>query len=240
MAIRTDDTGFKGYKLLQDTDAFCYGVDAVLLADYSRAEETEHVLDLGSGNGAVPIVLMGKFNPASVTGVEVQPTMAELASKSAELNGLSDRVKFICGDVKDIRNLVEGGSFDVVTCNPPYFESGRGPASSASAAFVARHETTAKLMDFVSAAAYALRRGGRFVLVHRPSRLPDIFECCRKCGLEPKKLRMVAPKDGESANIVLVSCVKGGGKELKIDPQLSVHTQDGGYTEEIERIYERI
>lgn len=239
MALRIDDIGFKGYRLLQDPDCFCYGVDAVLLAHYSRACKEDRVLDLGSGNGAVGLVIMGKYGPSALTGIELQPSMAELARKTAELNGLQNRMDFLCGDIKDIKQLVPAASFDVVTCNPPYFEQGRGPTSVVSESYIARHETTAVLADFAAAAAYALKPGGRFVLVHRPSRIPDIMESCRNCGLEPKRLRMVVPRQGESPNIVLVSCVKGGGKELKIDPQLAVRTADGSYTEEIDIIYER-
>ena len=240
MDLRLDDTGFKGYKLYQDPETFCYGVDAVLLADYAEIRKGENVLDLGCGNGAVPIVMLGKFDPACVTGIEVQPRMAELAEKTARYNNLQDKFNVITGDVLDIKQLVSAAQFDAVTCNPPYTESGRGPGAAAGASFIARHETTAALSDFIAAAAYALKPGGRFVMVHRPSRLADIICGCRDAGLEPKKMRLVAPREGCAANIVLISCVKGGGKQLTVDPQLVVRSEDGGYTQEINRIYERI
>ena len=240
MAIRADDIGFAGLTLLQDTDAFSYGIDAVLLADYCRASSSEHLLDLGSGNGAVAFVAYGKFAPASVTGIEVQETMVRLAQESARMNRLEEKLRFLQGDVKDIRDLVPAASFDAVMCNPPYGEAGRGPVSGSDAAYIARHETTASLLDFVNAAAYALRPGGRFVLVHRPSRLPDLFECCRACGLEPKRMRMVVPRPGAAPNIVLISASKGGGKELTVEPDLCVRSEDGSYSVELQKIYERI
>nr|MCR4724570.1 SAM-dependent methyltransferase [Clostridia bacterium] len=144
------------------------------------------------------------------------------------------------GDVLDIRKYVHAASFDAVTCNPPYAEAGRGIASEHSAAYLARHETTASLLDFAKAAAYALKPGGRFALVHRPSRLPDLFECCRACGLEPKRMRFVLPRPGAAPNIVLLSAVKGGGKELTVDPALCVRNEDGSYSSELQRIYGRI
>ena len=240
MAVRADDIGFGGLTLLQDTETFCYGVDAVLLADYCKASADDSVLDLGCGNGAVALVVMGKYGPVSVTGIEVQEAQVQLSRESARLNGLEDRLRFLQGDVNDIRENVPGESFDIVTCNPPYSESGRGPASSNTAAFIARHETTAALADFVAAAAYALKPGGRFVIVHRPSRLPDIFECCRGSGLEPKRMKLVLPRPGAAPNIVLVTAVKGGGKELLVDPPLCVRGEDGNYSSELQRIYGRI
>ena len=240
MAIRADDIGFGGLTLLQDTDAFSYGVDAVLLADYCRASQGERLLDLGSGNGAVAFIAFGKFAPDSILGIEVQEAMVKLAQESAKLNHLEDRLRFVQGDVLEIREFAEAASFDAVTCNPPYAEAGRGIVSEQSAAYLARHETTASLLDFTKAAAYALKSGGRFVLVHRPSRLPDVFECCRRCGLEPKRMRLVLPRPGTAPNIVLVSAVKGGGKELTVDPALCVRGEDGAYSEELQKIYERI
>ena len=228
MAIRADDIGFGGLTLLQDTDFFSYGIDAVLLADYSRASSSETLLDLGSGNGAVAFVAYGKFSPVSVTGIEVQAPMVQLAQESVRLNHLEEKMHFLQGDVLEIRSLAEAAAFDVVTCNPPYAEAGRGPVSDNSAAHVARF------------AAYALKPGGRFVLVHRPSRLPDIFECCRTCGLEPKRMRFVLPRPGAAPNIVLVSASKGGGKELTVDAALCVRKEDGSYSEELQKIYNRI
>lgn len=240
MAVREDDTGFRGYILLQDPDTFCYGVDAVLLADYGRAAPAERLLDLGSGNGAAALIAMGKYGPVSAVGVEVQERQVALARESARRNGLEDRLRFVQGDVLNIRELVSEESFDVVLCNPPYSEAGRGIVSANHAAYIARHETTAALADFVRAAAYALKTGGRFVTVHRPSRLPDVFETCRACGLEPKRMRMVLPRPGAAPNIVLVSAVKGGGKELTVDPPLCVRDENGAYSDELQRIYGRI
>ena len=239
MAIRRDDTGFGGLILLQDTDSFCYGIDAVLLADYCRAEPSDRVLELGSGNGAASLIVMGKYSPSYVLGIEVQPRMQQLACETAKLNGLEDRLQFVQGDVKDIREFIEAGTFDRVICNPPYAEAGRGPVSQTDEAYIARHETTATLQDFVSAAACALKPGGKFTIVHRPSRLPDLFEACRSAGLEPKQMRLVIPRPGASPNIVLLTAAKGGGKELQIDPALCVRSEDGSYSAELQRIYGR-
>ena len=239
MAIRTDDIGFGGYKLMQDTDAFCYGVDAVLLADFAKAQEMDQVLDLCCGNGAVSLIMEALYSPAGITGLELQKDTADLAERNMELNGLVSKCRIICGDAKDAEKLFGSGSFSLVVCNPPYFEAGRGVISEADTKRLARHESTAGLEDFMKASAYVLKKGGRLCLVHRPDRLADIMSFARQYGLEPKIMRIVVPHRGEAPNLVLLQFVKGGGKELKIIPELAVRTENGGFTEEIDRIYRR-
>lgn len=238
MAVRKDEIGFGGYVLYQDDEGFCYGVDAVLLADFSLAGASDRVIDLGTGTGVVPLIIEAKYSPKEIVGVEKQSGSYELALRNASENGLEGKISFVNADVKDIRDCFEAESFDIVTSNPPYMEGGRGPVSPNRKKYDARTETSAGLEDFISAAAYLLKKGGRFCMVHRPSRLADIIEYSRKYKLEPKRLRMVAPHKGENANIVLIELVKGAGKELTVLPELAVRSEDG-YTEEIEKIYQR-
>ena len=239
MAVRTDEIGFGGLKLLQDTEAFCYGVDSVLAADMCVVKHSDRVLDLCSGNGVIALIVCALYSPEHVTGLEILESAVELARRSAELNGLADRLDFICGDAARIGEYIKAGSFDAVVCNPPYFEKGRGEGCAESDKDYARHENSADLSDFFRAAAYALRTGGSFFLVHRPQRLADIMQCARQTGLEPKQLRMVCPHPGDAPNMLLLKCVKGGGPELKMLPALAVRNREGGFTEEIERIYRR-
>ena len=239
MALRIDEIGFGGLKLLQDTEAFCYGVDSVLAADMCRVKHSDRVLDLCCGNGVIALIVSGLYAPERVTGLEILPGAVELAERSAELNGLSEKLEFICGDAARIEDHIKAGSFDAVVCNPPYFEKNRGEGCEGTEKDFARHESSAGLADFFRAAAYALRTGGSFYLVHRPQRLADIMECARKSGLEPKQLRMVCPHPGEAPNLLLLKCVKGGGSELTVLPSIAVRNRDGGFTEEIDRIYRR-
>jgi len=239
MALRRDDTGFGGYSLLQDDSLFCYGIDAVLLADFSRCGNADRVMDLGTGNAIVPLIMYAKYTPAEIVGVEVQNSSFQLALTNVSDNRLSEKIKVRKMDVLDVQKEFPAESFSVVTCNPPYTEKGRGIPGQNPAKFIARHETSASLSDFVSAAAWLLPKGGRLYMVHRPSRLTDIFCICRSFGLEPKTLRMVVPHAGGPANMVLLECVKGAGRELKILPELAVRKDDGSYTDEIEEIYGR-
>ena len=249
---RIENIGFGDLKLIQDPEQFCYGVDAVILADFavSLCPDFSKAVDLGTGNGVIPIILSHKNENARITGIDVQEDAIAMAMRSCKMNGLDERLSFINGDVLQVcgceKTAGDGivddlryGSFDVVTCNPPYFIKGGAIPSSSKAKFIARHESSATVEDFIKAANMLLMRRGHFFMVHRPSRLADIFYYCRKYGLEPKDMRLVVPKPGEAPNIVLIHCIKGGGREMKVMKELAVYGEDGQYSEEIQKIYER-
>ncbi|MBR6798678.1 MAG: tRNA1(Val) (adenine(37)-N6)-methyltransferase [Firmicutes bacterium] len=248
---RIENTGFGNIKLIQDPEQFCYGVDAVILADFANSlyPAFKKAADLGTGNGIIPLILSHKNSEAHITGVEIQPDAADMAMRSCRLNELEEKINFVVANVIDIADGKLGesindpalceGAMDMVTCNPPYFVKGGAIPSSSKAKFIARHETTAGVEDFIKAAEKLLKRKGHFFMVHRPSRLADIMYYCRKYGLEPKDMRMVVPKPGETPNILLIHCIKGGGRELNVLKELSVYNEDGSYSDEIEHIYER-
>lgn len=237
MSLRTDEIGFGGIRLVQDSDLFCYGVDAVLLADFCNASEKDRVFELGSGNGAVSFMIWAKYRPASLTGAELQKACWELSEKSLELNGLSDRISFVNSDILDLKERFRDGAATLVVTNPPYFERGRAIVSADDSVGLARHESTAGLSDFMNEAARLLERGGRLCMVHRPSRIADILVCAREAGLEPKKILPVVPKAGQAPNIMLFEFQKGAGRELKYLPQLVLRHQDGSFTDELCTIY---
>lgn len=241
---RIDDIGFGNLKLIQKPKDFCYGVDAVILADFAanNAKTFPRVIaDLGTGTGVIPLILSYKTGASEIYGVEVQRDSYERAVRNAKLNLLEDRLTFINGDVKDKfcwgANLKEAA--DMVVSNPPYFKSGGGIVNDKSAKAVARHETTAGLEDFMECAAYLLKPKGDFFMVHRPSRLVDV--CCfgRAAGLEPKEIRFVSPTEGGIPNIMLIHMVKGGGSELRFMTPLAVYDGEGNYTEELLKAYNR-
>ena len=237
MSERIDEIGFGGYKLIQDTDAFCYGIDAVLLADFAACGAADNVFDLCCGNGAVSFILYAKYHPERITGLDVQKRAVELANRSAVQNGLAETISFACGDALNIKNLFPSSSFDLVVCNPPYFEKGSGISCDADEKHIARHESTAGIADFLRAGSYLLAKGGRMCIIHRPSRIPDIITEARHLGLEPKIMQLVAPHADEAPNLVLIRLIKGAGRELKVLPTVAVREKDGSYTEAIKRIY---
>lgn len=245
MDLRLDETGFGELKIFQRPEEFCYGVDAVLLADFAasssavRKKERCRMIDLGTGTGIIPLILSHKTEAGLICGLEVQQNSYDLAVKNAEYNGLSERLQFFHDDVSRFQHEELEQSFDVVTTNPPYTAGCRGIESKNKAKAIARHETTGSLDDFVRQAAKLLRDKGDFYMVHRPARLADICETCRKYRLEPKEMRFVSGKPGEIPNILLVHCTKNGNKELKILTPLAVHEENGNYSQEILKIYEK-
>ena len=243
MGIRLDQTGFGTIEIYQDTDEFCYGVDAVILSDFAaknikKPYEKFRIMDLGTGTGIVPLILSHKTEAGYIGGIEVQENSYDLACRNVEHNGLSGRVHIFRSNVKEFDLETYRGTFNLVTSNPPYMKESCAIKSSSEAKMVARHETLGTLEDFVKLAASLLKDKGEFCMVHRPSRLADIVECCRKYRLEPKELRFVSGKPMEKPNILLVRCVKNGNRELKILAPLSVYNMCG-YSEEILKIYEK-
>ena len=239
---RIENIGFGDLRLIQDTEEFCYGIDAVILADFawSLCSSFQTAVDLGTGTGVIPFILSHKNGQARFTGLELQENSIRMAERGCRLNALEDRISFIKADVASpAEGLIQELHADMVTCNPPYFARGGGIPAENGSRFIARHETTATVEDFIRTAAGILKGKGHFFMVHRPSRLVDIFYFCRKYGLEPKDIRYVVPKAGEKPNIVLVHCVAGGGRQLNMMKELCVYEKDGGYSHEIQHIYER-
>lgn len=242
---RVDATGFGELELIQKPEEFCYGVDAVLLADFAAVNGKKPAglaVDLGTGTGVIPLILSHKTSIERILGVEVQAGSYERAVRNVKLNRLEGRLEMVHGDVNDYlngwgRKLDLAGKADWVTCNPPYTAGSCGLTSSNAAKHIARHETTADLETFLKCSAYILRDKGELFLVHRPSRIVDI--CCfgRQHGLEVKTLRFVSPTPGAAANILLVHMVKGGGREARLLAPLAVHDKYGGYTEELQQAY---
>lgn len=237
---RIDKIGFGGFELIQDVKEFCYGIDAVLLADFaaSVSRKNKRIFDLGTGTGIIPLILSHKLPNCHVTGVEIQEASAKRAKRNICFNGLEDRIDILNCDIINMPKSYREAA-DVVVSNPPYMEKGGAIVSTGDAKAIARHETTAGLKDFFEAASKLLGKGGEFFMVHRPARLSDIFCYSREAGFEAKTMRLVSPKEGAAPNIVLMHFVKGAGKELKVLKALNVYEEDGRYTEEIMRIYER-
>lgn len=242
---RLDDTGFGGLKVIQG-GGFSYGVDSVLLSAWTSGQlgarpvrgSRVKIMDLGTGNGVIPLILSHKIPGSDISGIELRTEAWDMARRTAAINGLEDRLSFINEDVNNIRIVKPEleGSFNAVVSNPPYFKAGSGIPSADSGRLKARYETSADLGDFLRCAAYLLKPGGSFYMVHRPFRLADIIWEMRNCHIEPKAIRPVVPRKGKRPNILLVHGVKGAGPEMEILSELAVHSSKG-YTEELLEIY---
>ena len=199
------ETLFNGYTLEIAPGAFPLSTDSMALAAFVRLPHNARVLDLGSGCGTLGMLLCAKDSGCSVTGIELDETAHQAALHNSEKNGLQDRLASICGDLTGIAELVSLGSFQICVSNPPYFTAGFLSRSTP----LARHEQACTLDDLMKSAAFALKFGGDFYLVHKPERLAEIFSAACKYSLEPKRLCLLHHKEGGPVSLVLVQCRKG-------------------------------
>lgn len=234
-----DDLQLKGLRLIQKRDSFRFGVDAVLLADFANIKRSFRVMDLCTGTGIVPFLILGKYSPKEVAGIEIQEDMANMAKRSTKLNGVEGNVKIYANDLKNIEFLRTLERFDAVTVNPPYKLNSTGIVNPSDKLAIARHEVMCTLEDVIIAARTLLKDNGRIYMVHRPERLADVFTLMRKYKIEPKRVRMVHPNTKKAPNIVLIEGQRDGGKFLKWESSLYVYNDEGGYSDEINSIYGR-
>lgn len=234
---RIDDLQRNHYKIIQDPERFCFGMDAVLLSGFARAKEGDRVLDLGTGTGIIPILMEAKTQAAHFTGLEIQHESADMAARSVSLNHLEGKIEIVTGDIKEAVSLFGAASFDVVTCNPPYMTEHHGLTNPEAPKAIARHELLCTLEDVISQAARLLKPGGNFYMVHRPFRLVDIITLLRTYGVEPKRMKMVYPFVDKEPNMVLIEANRGGRPRLSVEKPLIVYKEPGAYTDEIYDIY---
>lgn len=232
-----EDLQLKGLFILQKKDKFRFGMDAVLLANFVSISKPKRVLDLGTGTGIIPILLAAKTNAKWITGIEIQPDIAEMAKRSVEGNGLSDRIEIIEGDIKHAKDLLGAATYDVVVTNPPYTKAGSGLINPAESKAISRHEIFCTLEDVLECAFSMLKPNGEFYMVHRPERLTDVIAGMRRIRIEPKLLRMVVAKEGQAPGLFLVKGLKNGNAGLKVMPNLVIYDQSGKYTDEICKLY---
>ena len=224
-------------KIIQNRGKFSYGTDAILLSSFANIKKNSKVIDLGTGTGIIPLFLYSRHEINKIYGIEIQEEVADMARRSISLNDLGEEIEILHMDLKNLPNKFNAGEFHVVTSNPPYIQGGGGIVNKKDNFALSRHEIACSLIDVIKVTSYLLNEGGKFFLVHRPSRLVDIFCLLREHRLEPKSIRLVHPKMGMPPNMVLLMSTKGGRQELKFEKPLYVYGKDGNYTDEIYKLY---
>lgn len=237
---RIDDLEYKGLKIIQNKDGFCFGIDSILLSDFaSEIKKDSKVIDLGTGTGIIGILLCAKTELSKMIGVEIQKEVYDMAKRSIKLNNLQDKFEIINDNIKNLENIIETGTFDAVVTNPPYKKVGTGITNENEKKLVSRHEITANLEDFIKISAKLLKDKGSLYMVHRPDRLVDIIELLRKYKLEPKRIRFIQPSIEKEANLLLIKATKNAKPFLKMEKPLYVYKENGEYTDEIFKIYSK-
>jgi tRNA1(Val) A37 N6-methylase TrmN6 len=224
-------------KIIQSPSVFSFSMDAVLLAKFVYVPiQKGNLIDLCSGNGVIPLFLSLRTK-GTITGVEIQERLYDMAIRSIEYNGLQDRIQMIHDDIKEMAKKLGYGKFDVVTCNPPYFLTPSHEEINLNEHLaIARHEIMCTLEDAIRTSSQLVRPGGKVAFVHRPGRLLDIITLMREYRLEPKRIQFVYPKLGKEANTLLIEAIKDGKSDLKILPPLFVYNEESEYTAEIKEV----
>ena len=212
-----------------------FGTDAVLLADFADIRQNDRAVDLGTGCGIIPFLMLRDKKPKSVFGVDISEEAISLAEKSAKENGFSS-FSAICSNLNDLKGKIEFGRHTLVTCNPPYKAPGAGIKNPDSVAATARHETECTLEDIIKVSAKLLQTSGRLCICQRPERLAELMSLMRDNKVEPKRLRLVIGRVGEKPWLVLVEGRRCGNTGLTVEPPLYIE-QDGEMSAEMVRIY---
>lgn len=237
---RIDDLEYKGLKIIQNKNGFCFGIDSVLLSDFAKdIRNNSIVLDLGTGTGILSILLTAKTNLKKIYGIDIQEDVIEMAKRSVALNRLEDKIEMLHNNVKELETIFEKNSIDSIVTNPPYKKRNTGKTNEAENKFIARHEVSATLEDFIRVSFSLLKDKGNFYMVHRPERLTEIIVTLKKYKLEPKKIRFVHSTYEEEPKLVLIKAVKNAKEFLKVEKPLIVYDNKGQYTEEILKIYNK-
>lgn len=231
-----EDLKIDNLVIIQKKDGFRFGSDAVLLANYVQIPGNAVVADLGTGTGIIPLLLSAKTKASRITGIEIQPQIAEMAKRSVMLNHLEDRIEIVEGNFLDAVSWFGVQSFDAVVTNPPYTKPGGGLLNPEDGKAISRHEIHCTLEQLISVSSKLLKYHGRFFMIHKPERLVDIFYAMRTNKIEPKSIRLVHPSYGKAANLVLIYGLKNGNPQVTVEEPLYVYKDDNGLLkQEIEK-----
>lgn len=233
-----DLVNYKNIKIIQDKNYFNFSLDSVLLPNFVTLNpNTKMILDLCSGNLPIPLILSTKTN-ANIYAVELQKEIYDLAKETLKINNLENRIILYNDNAKNMINKFETDTFDLITCNPPYFKyNNTSLINDNIVKSIARHEIEIKIEDIIKISKKLLKNGGSLSLVHRTDRLIEIIELMRQNNIEPKRIRFIYPKENTESNLILIDGRKNGNPGLKILSPLVVHNNDGSYTEEVLKMF---
>ena len=237
---RIDELELNNLKIIQKNDGFCFGIDSVLLSDFARKiKNNSKVLDLGTGTGILGILLCAKTNLKQITGIEIQKDIADMATRSIQLNNLQGKFDILNCNIKDIDKLLKIDSYDAIVTNPPYKKPNSGKINENKTKLISRHEIEANLDDFIRISFKMLKDKGTLYMVHRAERIVDILSTMRKYKMEPKRIRFVYSNKNSESKLVLLEATKNAKPFVKIERPLYVYNENGDYTQELLQIYNK-
>ena len=237
MEVLNDILGYKNRKIFQDTDCFSFSLDSIMLANFATIRlKDKKIVDLGCGNGVIPLIMSLRCNK-KIIGVELQSKLADMAKRSVDYNGLNDVIEIINTNMKDYVSDETFESFDLITCNPPYFKvNDKNFFNDNIEKVIARHEVEITLSELMFIVKKLLKNNGNFAIVHRTDRLMEILSEFRKNNIEPKRVRFVHEKSNKESTLVLIEGQKNGKVGLKVENPFILYNEDGSETEEYKKL----
>lgn len=237
MQIINDVVG-KNLKIYQDNNFFKFSLESVLLPNFVDIKlKDKLILDLCTGNAPIPLILSTKTK-ATIYGVELQEEIYNLALKSIELNEKQDQIKLLNEDVKNLKKIFKGDTFDIITVNPPYFKVlEKSSLNFNKIKTNARHESTLTLEELLKIVKFLLKNDGSFYMVHRTERFIEIIELLKINNLMPKEIQFIYPYEGKESKLFMIKAVKNGKFGVKIIEPLYIHNKDGSYKDNIKEIF---
>ena len=241
MKVVNDLLGYNNLKIVQNPKWFSFSLDSVLLPNFvTLNKDVKNILDLGTGNAPIPMILSTLTDKATIYGIEIQKDIYDMALESININKLNERVKLINDDMKKLDQYFEPNFFDVIVSNPPYFKLEElSKKNEDEHKTIARHEEKINLAELVAIAKKFLNNNGVFAMVHRTDRLIEIIEEMRKNNIEPKKIQLIYPKKNTNSNMVLIEGKKNGKPGLIIKEPLFIHDDNGEYLDDIKKLFFR-
>lgn len=241
--VMTADTLFDGQVYCsQFQNGYRFSVDAVLAAHFHTPSKGERVLDLGAGSGVIGLIMMYRWRKriAKLNSLELQPELCELTNKNYAENNFDDTCSCYQGDVKQILKIFEPESFSLIVCNPPFYRLETGRQSLDVQSKIARHQITADILEFTRGAAAVLKNGGSAVFIYPAEQFVELSTALVASRLEIKELQFVYsyPNEQVNARLVLVRCVKNGGRGVLVrEPFYIYHQKNGEYSKQMKKLF---
>lgn len=238
--VVNDLVGYDNLKIVQNNEYFNFSLESILIPRFCILKKEMKIIDFCTGNAPIPLIL-STLTDSEIIGVEVQKEIYALATESVKINSLEDKISILNEDVKKLPDLFETDTFDLITCNPPYFKVNESSNFNDNyIKTVARHEVMLTLNDIFAVSRKLLKNNGSLVMVHRTDRLSEILTLMTNNNLQPKRIKLIYPKEGKESNLVLIDAKKNGKIGVKVLPPLYCHNDDGSYTSEVLKMFERM
>lgn len=233
MAAYTVDTLFKDrIQICQPRDGYRFSIDPLLLASHISPLPGSRIIDMGCGCGIIPLILGFRHKTVKITGIEIQEELANLAQKNMSENALSQRIRILHRDIRELEPGDVGTPADIILSNPPYKRKNSGRLNPTPQKAVARHEICIDLPCLLEKAFCLLSPGGTLCLIYPVSRLGELMPEMSRAGFRPNWLRFVHPRPHSPATRVLVCGTNRGNPETQVLDTLYLYDRDGNPTKE--------